>query len=153
MSRKKIRQKLVAQSLSGGASVLGAPFLALAPTLTDLRKGGRRPKHRELAHVLATIIALHDAGQTIEQFQSDDTVPVARELLGRIGQVLARPGSWSATVNEKKVAIAAHRREQWQVQADKIWAQEPDLAKSEVARRIAPKESGTVRRLIEKKFV
>jgi hypothetical protein len=145
--------KPAAQSLSAGPADLGAPFLALAPTLSDSLKACRQPKHRELAHVLATVIALHDVGQKIEQFQSDDTVPVARELLGWIGQVLARPGSWSATVNKTKATIAAHRREQWQVQADEIWAQEPHLAKSEVARRIAPKESGTVRRRIEKKLI
>jgi hypothetical protein len=144
------QDKLVAQSLSGGPVEFGAPHLALAPTFSDLLQACRQPKLRELAHVLATIIALHDVGQTIEQFQSDDTVAVPRELLGWIGQVLAQPGLWSATVNERKAAIAAHRRDQWQAQADNIWAQEPHLAKSEVARRIAPNESGTVRRLIKK---
>jgi hypothetical protein len=72
------QDKLAAQSLSGGPVEFGAPLLALAPTLSDLLQACREPKHRELAHVLATIIALHDVGQTIEQFQSDDTVPVAR---------------------------------------------------------------------------
>ena len=144
------KDELLAQSLSVGPPDFGAPFLPLGPTLTDLLKSRCRPKQRELAQVLATIIALHDEKQTILQFQSANSVPVARELLDWIGQVLARPGSWSAGVNEKKAVIAAHRREQWQIQADKIWAQEPHLAKSEVARRIAPKAWGTVRKLIEK---
>jgi hypothetical protein len=150
MSGKKIRHELVAQSLSGGAPDLGAPFLALAPTLTDLRKGGRRPKHGDLAHVLATIIALHDAGQTIEQFQSNDSVLVAREILDWIGQILARPVLWSATVNAKKAAIAAHKEKDLQDRADAIRRRNPGLSRSAIAKRIDPTRWDVIRKKIKK---
>ncbi|MBA3241962.1 MAG: hypothetical protein H0T60_12110 [Acidobacteria bacterium] len=65
---------------------------------------------------------------------------------------LRRADKWRGAVNEQRQRQGQLRHEIWQTAASAIWAEEPNLNASEVARRIAKEDEkvGTIRKAIKK---